>query len=382
MFIHNFKYSLKVLFRNKALIFWTFAFPLILATLFKMAFSDIASSEKLQIIDIAIVNDDEFKNNIIFSSAFNSLSNEDSKERMFNTKYVSMDEAKELLEKDKIVGYLYIKDNEPKIVIIKNGINQTIFKYVTDEILETSKLINDIDSKDLDIKNIYNKVLNILNNKNIKLENKSNTNLDYSMIEFYTLIAMTCMYGSILGMTCINKTLANMSNIGARVSITPTRKIVTVLSSIFAGYIAQLIGLLLLFLYTIFILKVDYGSNILLIILLAFIGSFTGLSFGVFLGVILRCNENKKTGFLIAFTMIGCFFAGMFGIEEKYIIDTKIPIINKINPVNMITDGFYSLYYYNTLNRYYSNIIGLSIVSLLLIIISFIFLRRQKYDSI
>ena len=96
----------------------------------------------------------------------------------------------------------------------------------------------------------------------------------------------------------------------------------------------------------------------------------------------LRCNENKKTGMLIAFTMIGCFFAGMFGIEEKYIIDTKIPIINKINPVNMMTDGFYSLYYYNTLNRFYSNVIGLTIVSVILITISLVFLRRQKYDSI
>ena len=34
MFIHNFKYSLKTLFRNKALIFWTFAFPIILGTFF------------------------------------------------------------------------------------------------------------------------------------------------------------------------------------------------------------------------------------------------------------------------------------------------------------------------------------------------------------
>ncbi len=66
----------------------------------------------------------------------------------------------------------------------------------------------------------------------------------------------------------------------------------------------------------------------------------------------------------------------------KYIIDTNAPIINKLNPANMITDGFYSLYYYEDLSRFYFNIISLLIVSTILLIGATIFLRRKKYDSI
>ena len=55
MFIHNFKYAFKTLFKNRMLIFWTFAFPIILGTLFNMAFSNIENSEKLDIINIAII---------------------------------------------------------------------------------------------------------------------------------------------------------------------------------------------------------------------------------------------------------------------------------------------------------------------------------------
>ena len=47
MFRHNFWYSLKILFCIFALIFWTFAFPLILGTFFYMAFRDIEKNEKL-----------------------------------------------------------------------------------------------------------------------------------------------------------------------------------------------------------------------------------------------------------------------------------------------------------------------------------------------
>ena len=66
----------------------------------------------------------------------------------------------------------------------------------------------------------------------------------------------------------------------------------------------------------------------------------------------------------------------------KYIIDKNIPIINKLNPANMITDGLYSLYYYETLDRYIFNVVSLLIFAFTLIVVSYISLRRQKYDSI
>ncbi len=66
----------------------------------------------------------------------------------------------------------------------------------------------------------------------------------------------------------------------------------------------------------------------------------------------------------------------------KYIVDKNIPIVNKLNPASMITDGFYSLYYYDTLDRYFFNIASLLVFALIMITISYFSLRRQKYDSI
>ncbi len=89
MFIHNFKYAFKTLFRNRMLIFWTFAFPIILGTFFNMAFSNIENSEKLDIINIAIVDDEDFQNNEILKESFETLSDEKNEDRLFNTKYTS-----------------------------------------------------------------------------------------------------------------------------------------------------------------------------------------------------------------------------------------------------------------------------------------------------
>lgn len=99
----------------------------------------------------------------------------------------------------------------------------------------------------------------------------SSSNLSYTMIEFYTLIAMTCLYGGILGMAAINQNLANMSSNGKRVAVSKTPKGELILSSVISSYIVQLIGLALLFVYTVFVLKVNYGDDLLLIILLGLV---------------------------------------------------------------------------------------------------------------
>lgn len=401
MFLHNFKYSFKILFRNKMLIFWTFAFPIILGTFFNLAFSNIENSEKLDIIDIAIVDNEELKKNGLIKKPFETLSDEENEDRLFNTQYVTEEKAKELLEENKITGYLIMQDSKPKVVIKSNGIDETILKYVTEEIMQTEKIMQDIGSKRIenqikqDMQNgiineynqefyakIYKDVSDMLEKSEANLNNISNSNLSYTMIEFYTLIAMTCLYGGILGMTVVNNNLANMGEVGKRTSITPTSKGKVILSSLLASYLTQLIGLALLFAYTVFVLKVDYGTNLPLIVLLALVGSLAGLALGIAVATLLKTNENVKTGILIAVTMLGSFLSGMMGITMKYVIDKNVPIINILNPVNMITDGLYALYYYNTLDRYYFNIISLLVFSAIMIILSIRGLRRQRFETL
>lgn len=395
MFIHNFKYAFKTLFRNRALVFWTFAFPIILGTFFKLAFSNIENSEKLDIINIAIIENEEFKSNQIFSETFKFLSDEQNEDRLFDTKYTSLEDAKKLLEEDKIIGYLLIEGNTPKIIVNTSGIDETIFKYVTEEITQTEEIMKNVVEHQLIKENsneqsnmssvyakIYKEVLEITQQENKNIEDISSSNLSYTMIEFYTLIAMTCLYGGILGMVAINQNLANMSSNGKRVSVSPTSKGKVIFSSVFASYLVQLIGLAILFVYTVFVLKVDYGNNLPLIAVLALMGCLAGLSLGVAIGTLFKTNENAKTGIVIAITMLGCFLSGMMGITMKYVVDKNVPLINKINPASMITDGFYSLYYYNTLNRYFFNVASLLIFSAVMIGISYMSLRRQKYDSI
>lgn len=393
MFLHNFKYSLKTLLRNKGLIFWTFAFPIILGTLFNLAFSDIENKETLDIIDIAIVNNEEFKTDTYFTESFKVLSKKKEPNQLFNIKYTNLSTAQSLLKEKKITGYLLFENHEVKITVNDKGYNETILRFVVDELSSQKEMLETLTTKEItdsyksgnqnvNYEKIYQDTLNLINSTIPKLNNISNSNLSYTMIEYYTLLAMACLYGALIAMFVTNKKIANMSSAGKRTSISPAHKKTLLLGSFLASYLVQLLGILILYLYTILVIKVDYGNNTFLVFLLLMAGSLAGLTLGVAISTILKSNENTKTGILISLTMLASFLSGMMGITMKYIIDTNIPILNKINPAAMITDGFYSLYYYSTLDRFYFNIISLLIFSVIMLFISYQGLRRDKYDSI
>lgn len=390
MFIHNLKYTIKILFKNKVLIFWTFAFPIILGLLFNMAFSNIEKDEMLKVFSIAVVSNDNSKEQEIYKETLEKLSTGDA--RLFNLKYVDEEEANRLLDESEIEGYVVISD-DVKVVIKENGSNQTIIKFVIQEIKQNKKIVEDLSLKEIeketsngnysfDTTEIVNNILTKINSQEVSLNSLSSSNLSYMTIEYYTLIAMACMYTGMLGLTSINNCLANMSNKGKRISVSPNKKSTIVLSSLIGSYIVSLLGLSILLLFLLFVLKVDFGNNMLLVILLSMVGSLAGISLGVLVASVFKLSEGAKTGIIIAISMFLSVLSGMTGVTLKYVIDTNVPIVNLINPNNLITDWFYSLYYYNTLDRYFRDLIYLIIFVIICLVISFFSLRREQYDSI
>ena len=393
MFLHNLKYTIKTLFKNKILIFWTFAFPIILGIFFNMAFSNIEKDEKLKVFDIAVVNDSQFENQKIYQEALKELSADDSENKLFNIKYVKKEKADSLLDDSDIEGYIIFKNEEPQVVVKKNGTYQTLIRFVVIKIGPNKDIIEDLTKKTVeneiakgstsfDPEKIAKDILEKINNGQVNMKNISASNLSYMQIEFYTLIAMTCMYCGMLGLTAINNCLANMSSKGKRISVSPNKKSIIVLSSAIGSYLVSMVGIAILILFLRFVLKVDFGDNTPLVILLSAVGDLAGISMGVLIASVFRVSEGAKTGITIAITMFLSVLSGMMGVTLKYVIDKNVPVINLINPNNLITDGFYSLYYYDTLDRYLRDVTYLLVFVVICLTISFISLRREKYDSI
>jgi ABC-2 type transport system permease protein len=108
--------------------------------------------------------------------------------------------------------------------------------------------------------------------------------------------------------------------------------------------------------------------------------------FGLFFGAAVGVWVNKSTGvqdaITTSFTLISTFLSGMMIVEIKGLIVKKVPIVPYINPVSLISDSFYSLYYYDDLDRFYVNTSILLFMSVALGVISYLGLRRKTYASI
>ncbi len=384
MFLHNYLYRLKCIVRDKQTIFWTFLFPILLATLFNMALSNLSSAENFSEIKIGIINNDEYKKNMDFIKAIDSVSssnNSSGESNLFDITYTSKDEMDKLLEDSKIEGYIYF-DNGIELIVNKSGINQSIIKGFLDDFKQSTSTMATIISNNPAA--VQNGLLNSISNRTDYLKevaaNKSAPNTIVN--HFYTLIAMACLYGSFCGLKEVTAIQANLSPQGARVNVAPTHKLKLFLASIFAATTVQLAEIFILLGYLILILKVNFGNQLGYIALTCVIGTITGVTFGTCIASIIKKGEGLKIAILIGVTMLMSFLSGMMDVKMKYIVSTNVPILGYLNPANLITDSFYSLYYYSTHTQFFTDIALLCGFAAVFSIITYLVLRRQKYANL
>lgn len=385
MFLNIFIYRLKCTVRDKALVFWTLFFPLILATFFNMAFSNITKHEEFTSPEIAVVDNEQyqkdqyFKNFLIEHSAGAEAS--DGSVKLFNVHAASLEKAREMLENGQVIGYITV--GAPIGFTVKNsGFYQTIVKSILDDYSQTAKIAGNIIKNDPAVQKGL--LEDLQNRKEYTREARLGTKdkPDSTVNYFYSLIAMACMYGSFFGLKEITDTQANLSKQAARLNIAPVHKLKALLAGLSAIYIVSLVEIMVLIGYMVFGLKVDFGDQIGLISLTCIAGCATGITSGAFISAVVKKNEGVKTAILIASNMTCAFLSGMMLGNMKYIVQQKLPILSYINPVALITDAFYALYYYDTHTRFFTNIGLLGGFTVLFSLMTYMIIRRQRYESI
>jgi len=353
-------------------------FPLLLAVFFNMALLNVNNDEMFKAIDIAVVDDSSYQSDRHFKAALDEASKGDG--RLFNLTVTSKDNADELLNENKIAGYIVVE--EPiKLVVNKSGINQAIVKSFIDSYMQTASSVNSIL---FEKPNAQQELVSSLNERQQYVKEVSATNAEPNNVlnYFYTLIAMACMYGCFFGMREASDIQADISPLAARVNISPVHKLKAFIYSFCASLILHLFEIFILLMFLRFVLGVDFGPKTGYVILTSVLGSITGVSFGAFVSAIVKKSENIKIAILLGVSMTGSFLAGMMYQNMKYIVAQNVPVLSYLNPVNLLTDAFYSLYYYDTFSRYALNIGFLCIFIVVFSFGTYLIIRRRKYASL
>ncbi len=371
-----FKYEFLSGIRQKEVIFWMMCFPIILSTLFNLAFGNLYEKDEMFAeIPVAVV---EEKSDEAFRTVMEQLSTGDSP--LFTVQYTDRDEAMELLEKKKISGIIYAGD-ELSMAVSGKGIVPTIIRsfleqytYQKEIIVETAmnapdKLPAVIETLSAEIDCIDTKEL-------------TSGNMDAYASYFQNLIAMVALFGTTSGIFAATSNQGNLSAIGARKCVSPVHKLKAIIVKLAASICVQSLCTFISISYILFILRIDMGDKIPMIYLSGILGSVLGVSLGFFIGSATSASESAKQGMTMGISMTSCFLSGLMVGNMKAVIEEKCPVINVFNPASIISDLFYCLSIYDDYSRYIERAVLLLIMSAVFAAGGFLMTRRKKYASI
>lgn len=378
IFLHNLKYAFKTLLRNKTSLIWTLLFPIGLATFMNAAFGNLyETGEKFKSIPIAVVKE---SNHYGFEMMMSQLA-ADSEDALFSIKTEDPNQAADLLKEEQIDAIVYISDT-PHIQVKTESISVSIIKTVLEEYQKYESIIIDMGEKDM-AKAITTLARMVIKEQLPYYEEVSNThgvpNEFYSY--FYAVFAMSCLFASFSSAEKIFGLQANESALGMRRSLSSTSKAAILVSEFLSMSIVQfVIELIVLGYFS--LLGIHFGDRYPAIILVLLFGSSIGISMGMIVGSLAFIPAGLRNGICVCVSMVLSILADLCVGGLKNTIENTFPIINRLNPAALISDALYALNVYEGYERYTRNIITLAIMAVVMVVISFLILRRNKYASL
>lgn len=345
----NYIYQGKNIFRDRSFTFWGLLYPIILASFFYIAFSGLISG------DIEDINIGIEKNNPLGTIL----------ETIDIVNIVELNESH--IETSLLEGEIdaYVKEDF-SLIVDKSGINQTIVKGILDQIMQTLALGLPIESFDFEVDYIK----------------ETSQEASAMLVIFYSLIGMVSTYGVFPGIETAITSQANLTNIAARINVTPIKKSTLILSGVAVGLTINLISNILLLLFLHLVLGLDLLKNIGYSSIFILLGNLFGISLGMFIGASNKRSPGVKTMIAITSTLFMSFLAGLISPDIKVLIEENIPLLAKINPIAIVTNSLYRINLLDNTKNLSSGISLLLAYSIILMASSYLFLRRRQYDSI
>lgn len=377
MLFHNIKYTFLSMIRTKEVIFWSLVFPLALTTFMYLAFGKINEvTENLETIDVAVV---ESVQNEMFDKILVKVSNGESP--LLNPMKMNSQDAVSALDGKEVDGIIHV-DDTISLSVRENGLNATILSSFVDRYLQNEATLTQI-AKNNPL--ALNSAIEALSDDTsyFKEEKLTDGNTDNLSNYFYAVFAMSCLFASFTGISSMFSIQGNLSPLGQRRCVAPTKKLHVVLTLFLTNEIVQFAIELITFAYMSLVLGLDLSNKYPALFLLLFVASSFGLTMGMFIGSLKKpVTEGAKMGIGVAISMALSVMADLCVSGLMNTIEHTVPIINRLNPAALISDSFYALNTYSDYSRYTSNMVNLSAMTLILFTLTILTVRRNRYASI
>ena len=289
-------------------------------------------------------------------------------------------EALQKLEDQKISGIFYGTEM-PYLKVGKNGLAQSIMQSLLESYLNGKNTLETV--SDVYPENMEKAVASMSDYQDL-VENVSaggrttNGNMGF----FYALAAMACMYGCFIGLGSAMWLQANLSALAARQCVSPVHRLKMILTELISSFILHFLNVVILIVYCKYVLQMEFQGSMGKMLLIVAAGCVIGVSMGILVCSIGKFSEGIKVGIMLGISMTASVLAGLVNVQIKYAVDRAVPLVNKLNPAAVISDAFYCINVYDDPVRFRNDILTLFIMCAVILAVSFVVVRRERYDSI
>ncbi|MFA7612215.1 MAG: ABC transporter permease [Acholeplasmataceae bacterium] len=372
------KHLFKITLSDKTSIFWVLLFPIILGTFFMLAFEGLKNKDNFTSIKVAFVGDVDKSESSLYS-IMEDLPYESEQSEVTNmfllSEVATKEEAEQQLNDKEIKGYIY----NDELYIYKNGMSETVIKTVMEIYYKAfDQATALVENTALTYPEAFARVFK---ENNLFEETGEKTS---SLLEsyYYSVLGMAIMLASSFSLVGTAFILPNQTEIGKRIAISPQSKIKKLLLILFVNFVIMMSIFILILLYFKFVVGIPFHYPV-RVIIITFLGALFALALGFSENILMsKLSFNTKVGINTTIGVFGGFLSGMMFQPMKYFTEKYIPFLKYINPVNLITDGLLSIEQYDHHIRYYINLGCLALFTIILITLSALKFKREKYESL
>lgn len=406
--------NLKLHLREKTQLFWLFAFPIILATMFNGMFGNIAESFELHTLDVAVVEDNAWKTSYGAQTLIEGISSESSAlsdnhvkvsadgkngTGLINTtKVESIAQAEQLLADGTAQGMLRIDDGRLRFSVSQStqssasdvmasssglDISLTVLGNIVDLYNRNTDVVVDIAKHNPEAL-MNGKVTGSIGSANGYTKEIQLTNFKPSGTAryYYALLGLAALMAMSFAINVVTMTQANLSALGVRRSVSPLPKSQQLLAGFLSSWLCSFLSLTVAMLYIRFVCHISLGGREWLV--WEHVSWLRSRRAPRHVGLA-RCRrfQPRQAGAVHGDRRTLSLFSGLYGsfaMQLSDLIAQRTPVLSLLNPAQQITNLFYDILYYDNFKPFFTTAGILAAMSLVCLAAATVLLRRQRYE--
>lgn len=208
-----------------------------------------------------------------------------------------------------------------------------------------------------------------------------------SMVRFYyALLGMASIFAAQLAGESVWHLQPTSSAAGARRTVSSTSRMRLLIPTIGACWAVSTTFLAIAFGYICLTAHIDFSGREGLCLVGIAAASLLSCGIGALVGALPgRMGSDSRRGILMALTCLLSLFAGLYGEPTMELADTiaqALPAATWLNPVCLIRDLFYTVYYYDTLVPFSLRLAACAGIAAVLLAVSAACMRRSAHEHL